>query len=227
VVLEGQYLERMALIAVGDPDAVLHLDGLYHRGDRRPPVVIAPPHPRQGGSMDVTVVAEAAWAITRAGHATLRFNYRGVGASQGEVGDAGTDREDLEAAIAHLAETTGQPRIALCGCAYGAVAALEVAAQGPRVPALALVVPPTREVDVASGVAALSRRPGGPPPVLVIAGDRDPACDVGALDALFAPLGDRIHVEVIPGADQSVSRGLPEVGRHLADFFSGRRFKDR
>src|SRR3982074_2839247 len=75
MVLAGQYLERSAV--VGD------LDALYHRGTREPPCAIAAPHPALGGSMTSPVVAELAWALTRAGHPTLRFDYRGVGASRG------------------------------------------------------------------------------------------------------------------------------------------------
>ena len=75
MVLAGQFLERS--VVVGD------LDALYHRGTRDPPCAIAAPHPALGGSMVSPVVAELAWALTRAGHPTLRFDYRGVGASRG------------------------------------------------------------------------------------------------------------------------------------------------
>src|SRR3954466_7265194 len=75
MVLPGQYLERS--VVIGD------LDALYHRGRRDPPCVIASPHPAMGGSMVSPVIAELAWALSRAGHATMRFNYRGVGASHG------------------------------------------------------------------------------------------------------------------------------------------------
>src|SRR6267142_6952168 len=75
MVLRGQYLERS--VVVGD------LDALYHRGTREPPCAIAAPHPALGGSMLSPVVAELAWALTRAGHPTMRFDYRGVGSSRG------------------------------------------------------------------------------------------------------------------------------------------------
>jgi predicted alpha/beta-hydrolase family hydrolase len=75
MVLAGQFLERS--VVVGDFDA------LYHRGTRDPPCAIAAPHPALGGSMLSPVVAELAWALTRAGHPTMRFDYRGVGAPGG------------------------------------------------------------------------------------------------------------------------------------------------
>src|SRR5947209_9244566 len=81
VVLKGQYLERSVAVKSGD----IALDGLYHRGRKAPPCVLAPPHPVLGGSMTAPVIAELAWAITRAGHPSLRFDYRGVGGSQGTI----------------------------------------------------------------------------------------------------------------------------------------------
>src|SRR5688572_5794068 len=102
MVLRGQYLERMIPVRSGE----LHLEGLYHRGRLLPPCVVAAPHPQQGGSMDSPVVAELAWAITRAGHATLRFNYRGVGASQGSFSGGPGEIDDLEAAVDQLEETS-------------------------------------------------------------------------------------------------------------------------
>ena len=74
MVLPGQYLERS--LVVGE------LDALYHRGSRNPPCALASPHPAMGGSMTAPAIAELAWALTRAGHATMRFNYRGVGVTR-------------------------------------------------------------------------------------------------------------------------------------------------
>src|SRR5205814_1906213 len=73
-----------------------------------------------GGSMSVPLVAELAWALARAGHATLRFDYRGVGASQGArrahpregvlpLSDLDGEVSDLRAAIGQLVATVGGP----------------------------------------------------------------------------------------------------------------------
>ncbi len=75
------------------------LAGLYHRG-RISPVLLVSPHPYAGG-MEIPLIAELAWAVTRAGHATLRFDFRGVGASRGEFSEAGA-AEDLARAAIHL-----------------------------------------------------------------------------------------------------------------------------
>ncbi|HET9551847.1 MAG TPA: alpha/beta hydrolase, partial [Anaeromyxobacteraceae bacterium] len=102
MVLPGQYLERPALVDAGD--AVL--EGLYHRGRRRPALLVCA-SPEAGG-MDAPIVAELAWAAARAGHASLRFQHRGLGASQGRV-DPARRLDDALAAHAHLVETARAP----------------------------------------------------------------------------------------------------------------------
>src|SRR4051812_21117936 len=100
MVLKGQFLERMT--AVPNDDGQL-LEALFHEGRAPVPCVIAAPHPVFGGSMDSPVCAELAWAISRKELATLRFNYRGVGGSQGAGHQtqphASHELSDLRAAV--------------------------------------------------------------------------------------------------------------------------------
>ena len=53
----------------------------------RAAVVLAHPHPQHGGTMHTKAVYQSAKALTRIGCAVLRFNFRGVGASEGEYGE--------------------------------------------------------------------------------------------------------------------------------------------
>ena len=207
MVLRGQYLERMIPVRSGE----LHLEGLYHRGPLHPPCVVAAPHPQQGGSMDSPVVAELAWAITRAGHATLRFNYRGVGASQGTWSGGPGEHDDLEAAVDQLRETAAWETAAIAGYSFGAHAAVAVAARRPDVEAVVLVAPPTALFDFAA-LPALGCH------VLAILGERDPLADRATVEALLAPLGARGRVTVVAEADHFFGRGLPQVGKAAAAF---------
>src|SRR3989442_376644 len=111
MVTKGQFLERPTLVPVGD----LVLEGLWHRGEHRPPLLIIPPKPVQGGSMDHVVAAESSWAVATSGHPTLRFNFQGVGASQGKQSVDGKSLAlDAEAALAVLEENTeGAPAAVL------------------------------------------------------------------------------------------------------------------
>src|SRR5256885_14150105 len=142
MVLSGQYLERS--VVVGE------LDALYHRGTREPPCVIAAPHPALGGSMLSPVVAELAWALTRAGHPTMRFDYRGVGASRGvsrqvagsgHFADLREEVADLQRICEHLLASTQMTEVCAVGYSFGAAVALE-AAEESRVGRVVPVAPP-------------------------------------------------------------------------------------
>lgn len=201
----GQYLERPTVI----PGAAGPIEGLFHDGPKAPSVVVAPPDPMDGGSMEVTVVAELAWAITRGGHATLRFNYRGVGASAGRY-EATTASADLDAAEAHLREGRSEPEapIGLCGVGLGADLVLDRIQDDPERYAAGLAVAPRR---------LPASLPVGGPPWLVVFGqfdDSEVARDLAGRDDLGA--GRLIR---IPRADPAFRRGLVELGRIAVEAF--------
>jgi uncharacterized protein len=211
VVLPGQYLERSAVVG--------ELDALYHRGTREPPCAIAAPHPALGGSMSSPVVAELAWALTRAGHPTLRFDYRGVGASRGasrhsagamRIADLQDEAADLHSICEHLISTTQMPAVCAVGYSFGAAVVLE-AAQDARIGWLVLIAPPTKLYDFAA-LAAVRK------PLLVVCAHHDSFCDRGAL-----PLPDGARLEVIAHADHFFGRGLTALGKTVATWLRGDR----
>jgi len=192
-VSRGQYLERPALVPVGREV----LEGLWHRGSRAPSLLVVPPPP-DAGSMDHVVCAELAWASARAHHPVLRFNFRGVGASQGPRGDAAARAEDAAAALRLLRENTGQLDVAVAAVGGSAGTALRLAHDHPGVVAVVLISPPLDMLGEAPGV-----------PLLVIAGEEEPG-RAGLVAAAQASSG---RVEVVGGADARFQRNLPEVGR--------------
>lgn len=189
MVMRGQFLERPALIPVES----LVLEGLSHRGQRSPPLLIVPPAPNEGG-MDHVVAAEVAWAVATAGHPTLRFNFRGVGASQGKVAPA-IALADVNAALDLLLENAGTPAAAVLAIGGSAQAALALAAD-MRVAGVALVSP--RGISP-TDLGSLART------VLVI---------VGALEKSLL-LDASTPVERIPDTDAGFQRNLPMVGRSV------------
>lgn len=190
------------------------LDGLYRAGRTRDgedgAVLVAPPHPLYGGSMENPVVTELAYAAADAGLASLRFDWRGVGASTGApTGDAAEHARDYAAALAHLAETVSGP---LCAAGYsaGAAAAVRAAVRHPRVRRLLLVAPPPTMLDAGS-LAALRGR------VLVVVGSRDTLAPEAALRGLLGPLPDA-RLLVIPDVDHFFGSGLAALGRAARDW---------
>jgi len=195
-------------IAIALPDSGGALEGIFSAGIGEEPggAVIAPPHPLYGGSMDSPVVVELAWACKRAGYATLRFNWRGVGASFGAPsGEAADADADYGAALDTLAETVPGVLIA-AGYSFGAAAAVRAVAS-PRVRRLLLVSPPPALLD-AEALAAFAGR------ALALVGDQDPLVPATELAERFA--GERRGLEVIAGADHFFGAGLGEIGRRAA-----------
>ncbi|MEW5852559.1 MAG: alpha/beta fold hydrolase [Myxococcota bacterium] len=198
----------------------LELEGLFHegRGPKDVPCLVCSPHPVFGGSMDSPICAELAWAITRTGSATLRFNYRGVGASQGRghqtSPQALEELSDLRAAAAQLRRTAGNERVSLAGYSFGAWLASYVAAE-PEFPIhrLVLVAPPINIMPF--DFAALSARGVE---TAILAGQHDQYLDWDKL--LEVGRLPRMRVEKIPDADHFFMRGLAQLGRLAANHVS-------
>jgi alpha/beta superfamily hydrolase len=119
--------ERPATIALPDVDGLdagSALDGLWlparGEGEARGGAVVAAPHPLMGGSMESPVATEIGLAASDEGFVSLRFNWRGVGASAGSPS---------------------------CGYSWGALTAARVCLDAPRVQRLVLVAPPPGMLD--------------------------------------------------------------------------------
>ncbi|MFN0062220.1 MAG: serine aminopeptidase domain-containing protein [Myxococcaceae bacterium] len=199
MVSKGEFLERPALV----PNKTDVLEGLWHRGDKKPPCLLVPPLPSQG-SMDHVVLAEMAWALAMAGHATLRFNFRGVGASQGERGNTKACLDDARAALKLLLENTGARVAVVAGVLSGADVALGLG--GKTVAGRILLNPPT-----------LPRKQSGAKRLLVLL--TEDAEDGRALEDATRKLGG--VPRVVSGSDVAFRKGLPEFGRLAAEWCAG------
>jgi alpha/beta superfamily hydrolase len=95
--------------------------------------VVCHPHPLGGGTMNNNVVYRVAKALSDAGVAVLRFNFRGVGASTGRHDDGVGEEEDAQAALDFLAQRHPQLPIWMAGFSFGARVGLTVGARESRV----------------------------------------------------------------------------------------------
>ena len=218
----GQIIERMTVVAAGDG---VTLEALWQPGidgkDPALPVIIAGHHPRLGGNMDGPTCAEIVWHLARRGHPTLRFNWRGVGASTGssavpwlpaqELPPLHDEIADLERAIEHQA---GGAPCAVVGISFGAGPAAAVAARHPLVERLVLVAPPFGIVPFDLDALAASGVPVG-----VVAGEHDATAPLAVIQREIAR---RFRVETIAGANHAFTAGLVELGRTVANFLPGR-----
>ena len=111
------------------------------RGESDRGVVISHPHPLYGGEMRNQVVGLIQEVFAGKGWTTLRFNFRGVGRSQGEYDEGVGEQEDVRAAVRYLKEL-GVEEIFLAGYSFGAWVNAQVALDYLDVAGSILVAPP-------------------------------------------------------------------------------------
>src|SRR5260370_42318249 len=83
-------------------------------------VVFAHPLPTHGGTMHTKAVYQAAKGLVRGGSAVLRFNFRGVGKSQGSFTGGPGEREDFKAAVDYMARRYPSRPLWAGGFSFGA-----------------------------------------------------------------------------------------------------------
>ncbi|NMO16727.1 alpha/beta hydrolase [Pyxidicoccus fallax] len=201
MVQKGQFLERATLVPVGREV----MEGTWHRGTKAPPLLVIPPRPDEGGGMDHVIAAELVWAAANAGFPTLRFNHRGVGASQGQRGKDLALLEDAEAAMRMLMENTGASAAAVASFHGGSQVALALQAKYASVGGLCLVAPADIAPEVLSRVTC---------PLLVVQGEEDARLPRAKVSAAIVQAGG--DLEVIDDAGPTFQRNLPQVGRAVA-----------
>ncbi len=118
------------MLALSLPGPAGSLEALL-RSPARPAgaAVVAHPHPLFGGTMHTKVVHRAAKLLADRFHlAALRFNFRGVGASEGSYDDGRGETDDLVAAVRHLRGRCPDGPLVLAGFSFGSICAMRAAA---------------------------------------------------------------------------------------------------
>jgi len=187
------------------------LEGLWKDADegRRGSAVFAHPHPLHGGTLHNKVVYRAAQALTRAGWATLRFNFRGVGLSEGRYDAGRGEVDDFRAALDEAERESGLPIVA-GGFSFGAAVALKATAADARIAALIVLGLP-----LATESGRLVPRPAVP--AFYAVGEQD---TFGPPDELRRFAGPGAAVEVFPGADHFFDGSLDVLGDAIFRFLS-------
>jgi hypothetical protein len=173
--------------------------------DARGLALVLHPLPTHGGTMDNKVVQTLARACVQLGYRTVRFNFRGVGASEGGFDNGPGEIDDAEAVLASQRQA-GEPYV-LAGFSFGAFVATKLAER--HAPAkLALV-----------GLAA-SRFPATtvPPETFVLHGEADEVVPLQAVFDWARP--QSLPVTVLPGTGHFFHGQLPLLKRLLMQAWS-------
>jgi uncharacterized protein len=178
--------------------------------------VVCHAHPRHGGMMHFKVVFRAAKALQEQGLAALRFNFRGVGRSEGTYDEGRGEQDDVRAALDEMERRYPRQPMALGGFSFGSVMALRVGGTDARARALfALGVPLTSLGDTTFLGA-------GGKPRLFVQGEKDQYGPGERLRELAAGLPPPLSVEVIPDTDHFFTEKLDVLQRTISAWAAGR-----
>lgn len=176
--------------------------------------MLAHPHPQYGGDRTNIVVDTLFRALPEAGWHALRFDFRGVGRSEGAFGGGVDERLDVVAAIDLVDSVCESEPIWACGYSFGAMVALNVT--DPRLAGWIAVAPP---------LAAL----GGPPclagpdhrPKLVLVPEHDQFSPPAATEPLVADW-TATELRTVPMGDHFLAGRTAWVAEQVVDWLSSR-----
>ncbi|MEM7611800.1 MAG: alpha/beta fold hydrolase [Pseudomonadota bacterium] len=166
--------------------------------------VVCHPHPAHGGAMTNKVVHTLARAFNLSGIGAVRFNFRGVGASEGNYDEGRGELDDALAVIEWARARWPTASLSLAGFSFGADIALR-ASQQFLPERLILIAPPVGRI-----MAAESRIPDGLR-TLIVQGEQDELVDAdNVLDWVnLQPVG--VRMALMPGADHFFHGQLPAL----------------
>ncbi len=185
------------------------LEGRFHKSEnpRAPLVLVLHPHAKYGGSMNNRITYAIFQAFVNMGFSVLRFNYRGVGGSQGEMDGSGAgELADAIVALDWLQNMDSEASVCwIAGYSFGAYVAAQVLMRRPEVKGFVFVSPPANTCDF----DFLSPCPASG---LIIQGGQDEFVDEPSVSVLAEQLMENKLVQVkykmLEAADHNYSHHL-------------------
>ena len=173
------------------------IEGLLQKNSTEKAVVITHPHPQYGGNMYNNVVTAIWKTYQNSDFTTLRFNFRGVGNSQGGYGDGIGEQEDVRAAIAYLADLSIQ-QIDLAGYSFGAWVNGHLNCEGVGINNMVMVSPPVAFINFESVDVIDCLK-------LIVTGSRDDIAPAEMIRHSYQQWNPEAQFEVVNGADHFYS----------------------
>ena len=198
------------------------IEARYHhsRDPMAPLVIVLHPNPLQGGTMNNRVTVNLYNAFVESGFSAIRFNFRGVGKSEG-VHDKGEGELTDTAAVLDWIQSInqGQRKLWVAGFSFGALIGMQLLMRRPEIAGFISVCPPANIYDF-SFLA--------PCPVsgMIINGANDIICPTENVDKLVEKLnsqrGISIDYRVIPDCDHSFKDHFDTLKDYVKEYVSQR-----
>ncbi len=207
------------------PDVIFNgpegrLEGRYQHSKtpNAPIAVMLHPHPQHSGTMNNKVVYRLYHTFVRQGFSVLRFNFRGVGRSQGVFDRGEGELSDAASALDWLQSFNENASACwIAGFSFGAWIGMQLLMRRPEINGFISIAPPANMFDF-SFLAPC------PSSGLVLHGDKDsvvPEPSVSKLvDKLRTQRGIEIDYRLIPGADHFFNQQLDEINGHVEEYLT-------
>jgi alpha/beta superfamily hydrolase len=187
------------------------LEGYWQAGAGHKGVVITHPHPLYGGTMNNPVVETVQSAYQQHGYATLRFNFRGVGGSQGNFDNGLGEQDDVRAAISYV-ENMDVSAIDLAGYSFGAWVNTGVVTDSrTAIRSMMMISPPVGFIEFETVPAINCLK-------LVVTGSRDDIAPVNQIRDLMPAWNPEAQFEIIDGCDHFYSGHLHKLQSILTQY---------
>lgn len=205
------------------PDIIINgsegrLEGRYvpAKGDRAPIALFLHPHPQHGGTMHNKVVFALHQSFVKLGFTTLRFNFRGVGRSQGSYSRGEGELQDAASALDWLQSIS--PNSNNCwvvGFSFGAWIGMQLLMRRPEITRFVSVAPPANVFDF--GFLAPCPSSG-----LIVQGDKDDIVPLEPVQRLVERLNKqrdiRVDLAVIKGANHFYTDRMDKLTHIVEDY---------
>ncbi|HYB58045.1 MAG TPA: alpha/beta hydrolase [Alphaproteobacteria bacterium] len=210
----------MPEVIFNGPDG--RIEGRYHHSKmpNAPIALLLHPHPQHGGTMNNKIIYNLFQAFVRRGFSTLRFNFRGVGRSQGSFDRGEGELSDAASALDWL--QTFNPNAASCwiaGFSFGAWIGMQLLMRRPEIAGFISIAPPANIYDF-SFLAPC------PASGMIIQGDSDEVVPIEAVNKLVDKLsqqrGIKIDYRVIRGANHFFNDQLEAVISNMERYLDAR-----
>ena len=198
------------------------LEGRYHHSkiESAPVALLLHPHPQYGGTMNNRVVYQVYHSFTRRGFSTLRFNFRGVGRSQGKYDEGVGELSDAAAALDWLQSCNPDaPFSWIAGFSFGAWIGMQLLMRRPEIAGFISIAPPANMHDFTFLAPC-------PASGLILHGGADdvvPEPDVAALaQKLSLQRGIEIDYRVIAEANHFFNDKINELNAEIEQYLDAR-----